>query len=301
MITPSYLRPGDTIGIIAPARHIAENEISGFLELVVSWGLKYKTSKHVFGKYFQYSGTDRERAYDFQQMLDDPEIKALICVRGGYGSIRILRYIDFSSMQKSPKWLVGFSDITVLHSYINKFTGIESLHALMPLNYKSGESDMAVDSLRTALFGRRLSYMVTSNTFNRNGLVKAELIGGNLSLLYSMNGTNFFPDMKNKILFIEDVDEYMYHIDRMMQNLLHSGVFGRIKGLIVGSFTDIKDNDIPFGMNIYQIIRSTVEQFDFPVCFDFPAGHISSNMTLIFGREVQLNVREEGAEVEFSG
>ncbi len=301
MIRPPYLKAGDTVGIIAPARYIDENEISGFMELLHSWGLNYKTGKHLFGRHFQYSGTDRERAEDFQQMIDDPEVKALICARGGYGSIRILRYIDFKSLPNNPKWLAGFSDITVLHSYINKFTGIESLHALMPLNYKSGQSDIAVQSLKKALFGEKLLYRASMNKFNRHGIAKAELTGGNLSLLYSLNGTNFFPEMRNKILFIEDVDEYLYHIDRMMQNLLHSGVFGKICGLIVGSFTDIKDNDIPFGSDVYQIILDTVDKFDFPVCFDFPSGHISSNTTLIFGREVQLNVGEEGVEVEFSG
>ena len=299
MITPPYLRSGDTVGIVAPARKISEEEMAPFLDLLKSWGLNYKLGKNLYGDHFQYSGTDIERGSDFQQMLDDPDVKAIVCARGGYGSIRIIRQIDFTGFQKNPKWIAGFSDITVLHAYINKFLGTESLHSMMPLKFIPGEMDAAALSLKNALFGNRLSYRLDANKNNKPGEIKAELTGGNLSLLYSLNGTNFFPDIRNKILFVEDVDEYLYHIDRMMQNLQHSGVFGVTKGLVAGAFTDLKDNDIPFGSDIYAIILDTVEKFDFPVCFDFPAGHISNNMTLILGREVQLRISEEEVILDY--
>lgn len=300
MITPPYLKAGDTVGIIAPARKITEKEIFDFLSLIRSWGLNYKTGRNLYGEYFQFSGTDSERAYDLQQMIDDPEVKAIFCARGGYGMIRILELVDFKGFKKSPKWIAGFSDVTVLHAYLNKSIKTESLHSIMPVNYIPGDTDYAVESLRKALFGENLSYNFKSNQNNISGVVKGELIGGNLSLLYSLNGTNMFPEMKNKILLIEDVDEYLYHIDRMIQNLAHSGVFKNISGLITGAFTKIKDNDIPFGSDVHEIILSAVEKFNFPVCFDFPAGHISNNMTLILGREIQLTVEKEKAEVLFS-
>ena len=294
MIIPKYLQPGDTIGIIAPARKISEKEIYPFYELISSWKLNYINGKHLFGEYNQYSGTDEERAADFQDMLENPEVRAIICARGGYGTIRILRHIDFSGFERDRKWLAGFSDITVLHSYFNNFLGTESLHSLMPLNYKPGINDNAAESLRKALFGEKNDFSTELNKYNRYGCFTGEITGGNLSILSSLNGTNLFPDMKKKILFIEEVDEYLYHIDRMMQNFLYSGVFNKIGGLIVGAFSDLSDNDIPFGSNHYELIYETIEKYEFPVIFDFPSGHINNNMTLIFGREMQLMVDENG-------
>ena len=294
MITPPILRQGDTVGIIAPARKIEENDIIPFLELLSAWGLKYKMGKHLFGQNHQYSGTDAERASDLQSMIDDPDVRAIICARGGYGTIRIIPHIDFSAFEKDPKWIAGFSDITVLHSYVNKYLGTESLHSLMPVQYIPGETDAAAESLRKVLFGEKTEYQIKPNRYNKNGNFTGELAGGNLSLLYSINGTSFFPDMKSKILFIEDVDEYLYHIDRIMHNFLHSGVFFKTGALIVGAFTKMRDNEIPFGSDIYEIITDAVHKFDFPVCFDFPCGHISENLTLISGREMQLSVQIEG-------
>lgn len=299
MITPPYLKYGDTVGIIAPARKITEKEIFNFLELIKSWGLNYKTGRYLYGSHFQYSGTDRQRASDLQQMIDDPDVKAIICVRGGYGTIRILEYTDFSGFKKNPKWLAGFSDITVLHAFFNKHLACETLHSMMPINYIPEETEKAAESLKKALFGEEISYNIQANKFNKPGIIRAELIGGNLSLLYSLNGTYLLPKMKNKILFIEDVDEYYYHIDRMIQNLKYSGIFEEISGLISGAFTDIKDNDVAFGTDIYEIILSAVEKYNIPVCFDFPAGHISNNNTLILGREIQLTVDDDQVEIQF--
>jgi muramoyltetrapeptide carboxypeptidase len=301
MITPPYLIPGDTVGIVAPARKVSRDEISLFLRLLESWGLKYKFGRNLFGEQDQYSGSDLERAADFSDMLADPQVKVIIAARGGYGSLRTLRLIDFSKFEKNPKWIAGFSDITVFHSYINSFLNTESLHCLMPLTYKPGISEIenSAESLRKALFGEKLEYIYPSIEGNREGYANAELTGGNLSVLYSLNGTGFFPELNGKILFIEDIDEYLYHIDRMMLNLLHSNSLNKIKGLIIGGFTDIKDNAVPFGKTHIEIISEIIEKFNIPVSFSFPAGHQNDNRTLIFGRQMQLTVERIQTKVSF--
>ena len=298
MITPGYLNKGDTVGIVAPARKIKNDEISAFLKLLDSWGLKVRFGKNIFGEENQYSGSDEKRAADFQDMLNDPKIRAIISARGGYGSLRTLRLLDFSNFEKDPKWIVGFSDITIFHSFVNKYLNTESIHSLMPANYNPDlkESVDSVNTLKKALFGKKLDYTFASSSFNRNGIAEAELTGGNLSVLYSLNGTGFFPDVRGKILFIEDIDEYLYHIDRMMLNMLMSGSLNKIKGLVVGGFTGIKDNTISFGKNYNEIIAEAVKKFSFPVAFSLPAGHQSENNTLIFGRKMQLRV-EDGVSI----
>jgi muramoyltetrapeptide carboxypeptidase len=301
MITPPYLLPGDTVGIVAPARKVSRGEVAAFTGLLDTWGLKYKFGKNLFGEKDQYSGSDEERASDFQDMLADPQVKAVIAARGGYGSLRTLRLTDFSKFERNPKWIAGFSDITVFHSYINQYLNTESLHCLMPLTYRTGDKKVedSAESLRKALFGEKLEYHYPSYPGNREGKANAELTGGNLSVLYSLNGTGFYPDMRGKILFIEDIDEYLYHIDRMMLNLLLSGSLNNIKALVVGGFTDMKDNTIPFGKNYAEIISEIVEKFRFPVAFSLPAGHQNENMTLIFGRQMQLRVEADQTRVAF--
>ena len=302
MTTPPYLISGDTIGIVAPARKVGRDDIAAFINLIGSWGLKYKLGKNLFGEKDQYSGSDEERAADFSDMLADPQVKAIIAARGGYGSLRTLRLIDFSKFEKNPKWIAGFSDITVFHSYLNKYLNTESLHCMMPLNYKPGNKEIegSAETLRKALFGEKLEYSFASTPGNRLGEATSELIGGNLSILYSLNGTGFYPDLRGKILFIEDIDEYLYHIDRMMLNLFHSGSLNHIQGLIIGGFTDLKDNNIPFGSNYMDIISQNIGKFKFPVAFSFPSGHQNENKTLIFGREMQLIVNSEHSKVSFS-
>jgi len=302
MITPPYLKPGDTVGIIAPARKISREEISAFTLLLERWGLKYKFGKNLFGQKDQYSGADEERAADFNDMIADPQVRAIIAARGGYGSLRTLRLTDFSKFEKDPKWIAGFSDITVFHCYLNKYLNTESIHSLMPLNYKPGikETEDSAESLRKALFGEQLEYSFPAHRLNRDGKADAELIGGNLSILYSLNGTGFFPETKGKILFIEDIDEYLYHIDRMMLNLLHSGSLNNIKALLIGGFTDLKDNTIPFGKNYDGIISEIVEKFEYPLVFSFPAGHQNQNLTLIFGRQMQLISEGKLVKLSFS-
>jgi len=301
MITPPYLKSGDLVGIVAPARKVKPEDIADFISLLDSWGLKYKLGRNLFGSENQYSGTDEERASGFQDMLDDPQVKAIIPARGGYGSLRALRLIDFSKFEKNPKWITGFSDVTVFHCYLSKYLNTESLHSLMPLTYKPGipEIEFSADSLRKALFGEKLEYEFPSDSSNRGGIASGELTGGNLSILYSLNGTGFYPDLRGKILFIEDIDEYLYHIDRMMLNFLLSGSLNNIKGLIVGGFTDLKDNAIPFGRKPEEIISEMVGKFKFPVAFSFPAGHQNDNRTLIFGRQMQLSVEDNLTKVTF--
>ena len=301
MITPRYLSKGDSIGIVAPARKVKKDEISAFLKLIDTWGLKVRFGKNMFGGENQYSGSDDERAADFQDMLNDPKIRAIISARGGYGSIRTLRLLDFSKFEKDPKWIVGFSDITIFHSFVNKYLNTESIHSLMPANYNPEikETIDSVNTLKQALFGEKLAYTFAGSAFNRNGISDSELTGGNLSVLYSLNGTGFFPDVRGKILFIEDIDEYLYHIDRMMLNMLMSGSLNKIKGLVVGGFTGIRDNTIPFGKKYDEIIAEAVKKFSFPVAFSFPAGHQSENKTLIFGRKMQLRVEDGVSSIVF--
>jgi muramoyltetrapeptide carboxypeptidase len=300
MIRPEYLKKGDTIGIIAPSRKINEEDISVFLNYVEKWGLKVKFGKHLFDSYNQFAGTDKSRAADLQEMIEDEGVKAVVCARGGYGTIRTLVQTDFSFFEKRPKWIAGFSDITVLHAYLGKFLNCESIHSLMPINFQSDEDTMAIESFRKTLFGEELSYEFPFNHFNKEGEVSAEIVGGNLSILYSLNGTPYFPDVNNKILFIEDVDEYLYHIDRMMMNLMLSGVFNKIKGLVVGGFSRMNDNEIPFGKTAEQIIAEIIEKYDIPVAFSFPSGHISSNKTLIFGRQAVLRVGKGKSFLNFN-
>lgn len=298
-MTPPYLKAGDTVGIVAPARKIDQSEIENFLKLLKEWGLKWRLGKNLLGKHFIFSGTDEERAADMQAMIGNEEIRAIFCARGGYGSVRTLQHVDFSSFERDPKWLIGYSDITVFHSYINKFTGVESLHGLMPFSLRKNADKESVRSLRSALFGENINYHLPPHELNIEGEAEGVLIGGNLSILNSLNGTILFPDLKNKILFIEEVDEYLYNIDRMMMNLSLSGVLNRIKALLVGNFTGIKDNEDPFGKNEYEIIHEISDHYNIPVCFNMPSGHDYRNKTLIFGRKLQLKVEENHSSLIF--
>jgi muramoyltetrapeptide carboxypeptidase len=264
-----------------------------------SWGLQVVTGPHLFGERNQYSGTDEERASDLQMMLDDKEIKAIICARGGYGTVRIIDSLDFSIFEQHPKWIVGYSDITVLHSHVQTQFGIETLHATMPINFPDEGTEAAIESLRKALFGEILEYNIGSHPFNKTGNIAGIITGGNLSILYSLTATPSDIQTQDKILFIEDLDEYLYHIDRMMMNLKRSGKLSGIKGLIVGGLTKMNDNTVPFGKQAEQIIEEYAQDAGIPVCFNFPAGHIADNRALIMGREVQLNITSNIVSVQF--
>ena len=294
MRQPSFLKKGDKIGIIACARKISLTEIQPAIDILNAWGLEVVLSKNLFKTDNQFSGSDDERAEDLQMMLDDDSIKAVISARGGYGTMRIIDKIDFTHFKKHPKWIIGYSDITVLHSHLNNF-GIETIHATMPINFMKNRE--ATETLRKALFGEKLKYIIESHPLNRRGNTEAKLIGGNLSLLYALTGSISDIDTKGKILFIEDLDEYLYHVDRMMLNLKRSGKLEHLAGLVVGGMVDMKDNAIPFGKTAEEIILDAVKEYNYPVCFNFPAGHIDRNLALFLGRKAKLKI---GARVELS-
>jgi muramoyltetrapeptide carboxypeptidase len=291
MIIPTYLKKGDKIGIIATARKISETELAPALKIIEENGLIPVLGKNLFHSYHQFSGTDAERCADLQAMLDDNSIKAIIIARGGYGTVRIIDKIDFSNFKKNPKWIVGYSDITVLHAHINKMLGIATLHATMPINFL--QDTYATETLFKALFGEKLHYEFVAHKLNRKGNAEGELVGGNLSILYALSGSISDINTNDKILFIEDLDEYLYHIDRMMMNLKRSGKLSNLKALIVGGMSDMKDNTVPFGKTAEEIIAEHVEEYSYPVCFGFPAGHIKNNYALKMGAIAKLNIADE--------
>lgn len=299
MIQPPFLSKGDKIAIIAPARSITFEEVLPSMKLFQKWGLEVVLGTYIFSKENQFAGSDDQRRADLQQMLDDPSIRAIVCARGGYGTVRIIDQLDFSGFCKNPKWIAGYSDITVLHAHVNKQLGIESVHSVMPVNIKETdpENDSA-GSLKKVLFGEKLSYSKPITFAINNGLSEGILTGGNLSIICSLMGTTSELDTDGKILFIEDVDEYLYHVDRMMMNLKRSGKLGKLNGLIVGGMDRMKDNDIPFGKTAREIIAEAVEKFGYPVCFDFPSGHGDVNLALVLGRKIRLRI-EKNIEVEF--
>ena len=288
---PTYLKEGNKIGLISTARKISKNELQGAIESIKSWGLEVVLGQNLFNNYHQFSGRDDERAKDLQAMLDNPEVKAILVVRGGYGTVRIIDHIDFSKFQKNPKWLAGYSDITVLHSQIHKLK-VASLHSTMPINFSTNTSE-SIKSLKDALFGKKLSIDINYNSLNRFGEVKGQIVGGNLSILYSLIGSSSDLNTDGKILFIEDLDEYLYHIDRMMMNLKRSGKLSNLKGLIVGGMTKMNDNTIPFGKDAESIIKDAVSEYSYPVCFGFPAGHIKDNRALKLGVIAELKVDKQ--------
>ncbi len=290
LIQPSYLKNGDKIGIVACARKISPQEMNPAIEIFKSWGLEVVLSKNLFNADNQFSGTDNQRTEDLQAMLNDASVKAVISARGGYGTMRIIDKINFREFTKNPKWIIGYSDITVLHSHIHTL-GIETLHATMPINFTKNED--AIKTLRKALFGEMLNYEVETHSLNRKGSTEGELIGGNLSLLYALMGSISDIDTKGKILFIEDLDEYLYHIDRMMMNLKRAGKLSHLTGLVIGGMTDMKDNAIPFGKTAEEIILDAVKEYNYPVCFNFPAGHVDRNLALYFGRKIKLEISEK--------
>ncbi|MBC8459089.1 MAG: LD-carboxypeptidase [Bacteroidales bacterium] len=294
MIQPPFLRKGDKVAIVSPARSISFEEVFPTMKLLQKWDLEVVLGTHVFGKHHQFSGTDEQRGQDLQQMLDDPSIRAVIASRGGYGAARIIDRLDFKRFAQHPKWIVGYSDCTVLHSHIHRHLGIQTLHATMPYNIKEQDiSEISQESLRKALFGEKISYSKHITFWDRTGLTEGELVGGNLSILYSLSGTPSDIDTKGKILLLEDVEEYLYHLDRMMMNLKRSGKLKELKGLIVGGLTEMKDNEVPFGKGAQEIIQDAVKDYEYPVCFDFPSGHDKKNVALFLGRKVKFIVDEE--------
>jgi len=292
MISPPPLQPGDKIAILATARKVSAAEVQPAIDKIQSWGFEVVKGMYLFEEDRQFGGTDQQRWADLQMMLDDASVRAILFARGGYGMVRIIDKLDFSRFMKAPKWLVGFSDFTVLHSHVNLHCKIETLHAPMAFNFDK-TPDKVLENLRLLLSGHPVKYDLSAHLFNRQGNVNAELVGGNLSLLYGLAGTDSDVHTKGKILFLEDLDEYLYHIDRMMMNLKRTGKLKSLKGLIVGGMNDMKDNTIPFGKSSEEIILDAVREYDYPVCFGFNAGHLPENNPLVFGRKVKLHVAEK--------
>lgn len=291
MIAPQNLKKKDKVAIIATARKIYREELQPSIDLFQSWGLEVVLGKNIDKIYHQFAGCDEERASDMQEALDNPEIRAVFFARGGYGNVRIIDKLNFSGFIRNPKWIAGFSDVTVLHSHIHQCYGIETLHCTMAYSiYKTPNEPSSVQSMKKALFGEPLTYSFPSESLSRKGKARGNLAGGNLSILYSLTGSLSDIKTDGKILFIEDIDEYLYHIDRMMISLKRSGKLSRLAGLVVGDMTDMKDNEVKFGKNAYEIIAESVKEYDYPVWFGFPAGHADVNNALIFGREVSLEV-----------
>ena len=297
MITPPYLQKGDTIAIVATARKNIDDNLKPAIALAKSWGLEVVIGKSIGLDDHQLAGTDEQRAADFQSMIDNPNIKAIWCVRGGYGTARMLDLVDFSKFKESPKWVIGFSDVTVLHSHLNTL-GIASIHGIMPVNVEKASTEVE-ETLRKSLFGETLEYKVSCENENKLGVAEGELVGGNLSILYSLMGSESQVNCKGKILFLEDLDEYLYHIDRMMLSLKRCGCFEGLNGLVVGSFIKMHDNEIPWGKTAHQIILDVTKKYNFPIVFNFPAGHIHDNNTLIFGKKVSLNSNDKETILKF--
>jgi muramoyltetrapeptide carboxypeptidase len=295
MRQPDFLRPGDRVGIVAPARKVSRAEIKPALEILSGWGYECVEGKNLYGDHNQYSGTDAERAADLQTMIDDTSVKAIITARGGYGTMRIIDNLDFTAMKNHPKWICGFSDMTVFHSYLNRNLNLQTIHSIMAFNMIPEKFNKdSVESLGKALAGIHLCYEYEPTQewkpYQRKGTASGKVTGGNLSLLYALSGSNCDIDTTGKILFLEDLDEYLYHIDRMMLQLKRSGKLEDLAGLVVGGLTDMRDNTIAFGKSAAAIIAEAVAGYNYPVCFGFPAGHQLDNRALYMGAEAILKV-----------
>ncbi len=296
LLQPPHLKKGDRIYILSTARKITVREIAPAVETFKQWGLEVTVGETIGKQDNQYAGTDTERLQDFQQAVDDPSVKAIICARGGYGTVRMMDGINYDNFMKHPKWIVGFSDVTYLHTHISNNIGIQSIHSLMPVQFPKGTPE-AIETLRKELFGEKNSYDIPFHTLNRKGDANGILIGGNLSILYSITGTRSGMNTFGKILFLEDIDEYRYHVDRMMINLKRSGKLQDLAGVIVGSFSEIKDNAIPFGKDAYEIVAEHLQAYNYPVCFGFPAGHLPDNRALVIGKTYNLSVVSSGVKI----
>ncbi|MEH6304844.1 LD-carboxypeptidase [Olivibacter sp. CPCC 100613] len=295
--TPPYLKKGDKVGIVCPAWKV-DNNLDDAINLLKSWDLNVVLGKTVHSSYRQYAGSDELRAQDFQSMLDNEEIKAVFAARGGYGCVRMIDLVDFSSFEKNPKWLIGFSDITVIHSHVQRNYGIPTMHGQMPITVPEATKESLL-SLRDTLFGKNPLYEYQSKHTNIIGESQGIVIGGNLALLVNVLGSSSDMDYDGKILFIEDVGEFYYAIDRMLWTLKRAGKLKNLKGLLVGGFTNLKDSKVPFGLSIEELVREIVSVYDYPVAFDFPAGHIENNNALIFGAIAHLSVKEHHVRMTY--
>jgi muramoyltetrapeptide carboxypeptidase len=292
MLIPPGLKKGDNIGIVSTARAFSEKQLGYCVELINSWGYNAYLGESIDSEEFQFAGSDELRARDLQRFIDEPDIHAILCARGGYGTMRILDKIDFTALRKNPKWICGFSDVTALHEHLNSI-GIASIHSSMPSLFPEKYNHPTLLSLEAALSGQPLLYQFDRHASNKKlKSFEGELVGGNLSLIYALQGSVSDIDTNGKILFIEDLDEYLYHIDRMIVSLDRAGKLRNLKGLLVGGMTSMKDNENPFGYSVEEIILQHCEKYNFPIVFDFPSGHIEHNYALKFGMNASVETIE---------
>ena len=296
-VLPLFLKQNDKVCLLATARKVSKMELENSVEILTSWGLNVLLGSNIFAVENQFAGSDQLRLFDLQTAMNDPEIKAIFCARGGYGTPRIIDSLDWREFKKHPKWIVGFSDVTVLLNAAQNEM-VCSIHAPMLLFFDKPEYQFSITALKQTLFGEMVTISSNPNRLNRKGIAKGILVGGNLSLIVNSIGTPTAFESEGKILFLEEIDEYLYHIDRMILHLKRAGIFSKLAGLVIGHFSDMKDNTIPFGETAYQIIARNVAEFDFPVAFGLPIGHDVQNMPVIVGAHYILDVNEEGASME---
>ncbi len=302
LVRPPYLKVGDTVAIVAPSGILKNRtaEIKRAQDLLSSWGLHTVLGKHLFADGNHFAGTDAERCADFQNAMDNPTISAIWAARGGYGTVRIIDKLDYTKFRENPKWVIGYSDITALHNQLN-VEGFESMHAMMAVSVVEDLSEIkeTVQTFKDALFGKPLAYTLEGSTYNKPGTVSGQLVGGNLSLLYSMLGSKTSIDVSDRILFIEEIGEYEYSVDRMLQSLKRAGYFDNCKGVIVGDFSKVRKNTTPWGTSMEQLILDALSEYDFPIAFKMPAGHEDDNRALLIGRTIDLSVGKEASTIKF--
>lgn len=302
LIHPHHLIAGDTVAIVAPSGILKNRqaEVNRAVALLKSWGLYATVGKNVFKQANHFAGTDDERCEDLQEALDNPSIKAIWCARGGYGTARILDRLDYTKFKENPKWVIGYSDITTLHNQIHNL-GIETIHAMMCTSLTEDETNLeqTIATFKKALFGEELQYTLKGSKYNKTGEVTAQVVGGNLTILHTMLGSKTSIDTSGKILFFEEIGEYKYHIDRMLQSLKRAGYFNNCAGVIVGDMTKLRRNTTPWGSSIEQLILDVLSEYDFPVAFNMPAGHEANNQAMILGRNVKLSVSKEQSTLVF--
>ncbi len=287
-IKPPFLKKNDKVAIIATAKNFDKKELQPSIEILKAWGLKVVEGENLYKREHQFAGSDNERSSDLQWALDDSSIKAVFCSRGGYGTARIIDSVDFKKVKKHPKWIVGFSDVTTLHAQFQK-NKIQSIHGVMPVLFGQKAYKPSVQKLKDVLFGEKVKYEITAHKLNKEGIAKGKLTGGNLSIICSLLGTPSAINTKSKILFIEEVGENLFRVDRMMNQLKRAGMLKSLSGLLVGHFTNMEDNTVKFGKNAYEIVADTVKDYDYPVCYGFPAGHEADNLPLVFGADTTMH------------
>jgi len=302
MIAPPYLKSGDTVAIVAPSGILKNRqaEINRAVKLLESWGLHASLGEHIYRDAYHFAGTDDQRCEDFQNALNQPHIKAIWCARGGYGAVRIIDKLDFTRFKSQPKWIIGYSDITAIHNVVHNLN-IQSIHGMMCTSLSDNfmATEASKTSLKHALFGKALTYDLKGSKYNKEGEAKGILVGGNLTLLQNMLGSSSSISTAGKIVFIEEIGEYKYHIDRLLQSLKRAGYFNGCKGVLVGDFTKIKRNTTSWGTTTEQLILDALDEYNFPIAFNMPAGHENDNRALVLGAHIKLKVEKSNSELAF--